>query len=279
MYLPVLILIVLFIVYPFLSGIRFSLTDWNGFSRKYNYIGLKNYLNIFTDKNYFTAFINTFIYGIGSTALQQIIGLLYALLLNKRFTGRIFVRTIVYLPVLLSGIIMGYMWYFLFRYNRGALNDILQWLSIEKWDWLGTPSFVVPLIVLLNTLQFVGISMVIYLAGLQSIPRMYYESAVLEGATPIQQFFGISLPLLHPAIVTSVILNLIGGFKLFEIIKALTNGGPGYASHSISTLIQFTYFNSQLAGYSSAMGVILFVMIFMVTLITLKVFEKTKVEF
>ncbi len=278
-YVPALLLIGLFIVYPFLSGIRFSLTNWNGFSQSYDFIGFKNYVHLFKDANYRTAFINTFIYGVGSTILQQALGLSYALLLNKTFIGRLFARTVVYLPVLISGIIMGYIWYFLFRYNRGALNDILQWLSLEKIDWLGDARRAISIIVAVNTLQYVGISMVIYLAGMQSIPRMYYEAAAIDGGTARNTFFRITLPLLQPALVTSVTINLIGGLKLFEIIKSLTNGGPGYASHSMSTLIQFTYFQNQLAGYSAAMGVVLFLVITLVTLFVLKLFEKMDVEY
>ena len=278
MYFPALFLIIVFIIYPFLSGLHFSLTDWNGFSQKYNYIGLKNYLNLFSDANFHRVLKNTLFYGIGSTLLQQILGLSYALLLRKKFRGRVLARTIIYLPVLLSGIVVGYMWYFLFRYNRGALNDILQLFSIEKRDWLGNPSFVVPLIVVVNTIQFVGTSMVIYLAGLTAIPKMYYEASSLEGASPRQQFFYISLPLLQPALLSSITVNLIGGFKIFGIIVALTNGGPGYASHSISTFIQHLYTQSELAGYASALGVVLFLIILVFTVVILNFFERIKVE-
>ncbi len=118
----------------------------------------------------------------------------------------------------------------------------------------------------INTLQFVGISMVIYLAGLQNIPKSYYEASEIDGAGALGRFFNITVPMLRPAFVTSITFNLIGGLKLFDQIRALTNGGPGYESHSMSTLIDATYFRSQQAGYSAAMGIVLFLFILLVSL-------------
>jgi raffinose/stachyose/melibiose transport system permease protein len=219
------------------------------------------------------------LYGFGSTIFQQVLGLSYALLLNTKFRGRTFARTLIYLPVLIAPLIMGYMWYFLFQYNNGALNDILILFGKDPIDWLSKGNTAVVIITIVNTLQFCGISMVIYLAGLQTIPKMYYEAASIDGANSFEQFMHITLPLLKPSIVTSVTINLIGGLKLFDAIKALTNGGPGYASHSISTLLSYTYFNSQSAGYASAMGIILFIFIIIVSIVTQKIFNRKEVDY
>ncbi len=267
LYIPALLLFFCFIVYPFLEGFRIAFTDWNGFSQKYSYVGFKNFIYLVQDKNMYKASWNTLVYGFGSTFLQQLLGLSYALLLNKIVPGRNFARTFIYLPVLIAPVIMGYMWYFMFQYNYGALNDIMMMLGLDKIDWLAKGNRAVGLIVFANTIQFCGISMVIYLAGLQTIPGMYYEASQIDGASTSDQFFRITIPLLRPAIITSVTLNLIGGLKLFDVVKAMTNGGPGYASHSLSTLIDYTYFKSQSAGYSATMGILLFMMIMIFTLI------------
>jgi raffinose/stachyose/melibiose transport system permease protein len=267
MYIPAVLLFTVFIVYPFLEGIRIAFTNWNGFSQSYDYVGLKNFIYLFQDNNMYTASWNTMIYGFGSTFFQQILGLLYALLLNKMIFGRNFARTFIYLPVLIAPVIMGYMWYFMFQYRYGALNDVLALMGMDPLDWLAKGRRAVSLIVFVNTVQFCGVSMVIYLAGLQTIPTMYYEASQIDGASPVKQFRHITMPLLRPAFITSVTLNLIGGLKLFDAIKAMTNGGPGYASHSLSTLIDYTYFRSQSAGYSATMGILLFVMILVFTLI------------
>jgi raffinose/stachyose/melibiose transport system permease protein len=279
MYIPAIILFLVFVVYPFASGIRIAFTNWNGYSQSFKYIGFSNFKTMFADKNVWTAFGNTLIYGVGSTFFQQLLGLTYALLLNNYFKGRGFARTVVYLPVLISAVIMGYMWYFLLRYDNGALNDILKLFGMEPKLWLSVPSTAIATMVGINSLQFVGISMVIYLAGLQGIPTMYYEAADIDCAGTWAKFKNITLPLLYPSIVTSVTLNLIGGLKLFDVIKALTGGGPGYTTHSLSTLIHSTYFLTQSAGYASAIGLLLFVSILASTLVIQIIFNRKEVEY
>ncbi len=279
LYLPALVMFAIFVLYPFLKGVRLSFTDWNGFSQNFNYVGLRNYTELFQDANVRKAFLNTLIYGFGSTLLQQAFGLGYAVLLNQSFAMRKFARTVIYMPVMIAGVIMGYMTYFLLQYNNGALNDLIGLFGMAPVDWLADGNRAVLIIIAINSLQFVGISMVIYLAGLQNIPKSFYEASDIDGAGKINQFIHITIPLLKPAIITSVTINLIGGLKLFDQIKALTNGGPGYESHSMSTLIDATYFRSQQAGYSAAMGIVLFLFILVVSLVMLRMFDKRRFEY
>lgn len=278
MYLPALLLFAVFVIYPFAIGVQISFTNWNGFSQQYAYVGFENYSALFKEKSVWIAFKNTLIYGFGSTFFQQLLGLGTALLLNQKFRGRTLGRTIIYLPVLIAAVIMGYMWYFIFQYDGGALNDIVRGLGGEPIDWLTQGGVTVWLMVAVNTLQFFGISMVIYLAGLQGISDMYYEAAEIDGASALSKFFHITLPLLMPAIATSVTLNLIGGLKLFDVIKALTNGGPGYNTHSLSTHINFSYFNNQSAGFAATIGLLLFTIIIAVSLITQRFFSAKEVD-
>lgn len=275
MYIPALILFSVFVAYPLFNGLRIAFTNWNGFSSEYSYVGAKNFATLFTDKNFYRALRNTMIFGFGSTLFQQLLGLSYALLFNKAFRGRTFGRVMIYLPVLIAPVIMGYMYYFFFQYNYGALNDILVLLGFEKLDWLASGNRSVVIITAVNTLQYCGVSMIIYLAGLQGISKTYYEAANIDGATTSQQFFNITLPMLYPAVISSVTFNLIGGLKLFDAIKALTAGGPGYSSHSLSTLIDYAYFRNQTAGYSSAMGIILFFIIMIISL-SLQLYMKSR---
>lgn len=274
MYLPVVILLLVFVAYPFVKGIQLSFTDWNGYSPSYQFIGLENYSNLWQDPVVKRSILNTLFYGFGSTLFQQLLGLGYALLVNKKFLLRGVTRFLVYLPALISGLVMGYMWYFMTRFQDGALNAILNGIGLESVNWLTDKSLAVVVIVAVNVLQFCGISMVIYSAGLQNIPMMYYEAAELDGASKWQTFKEITIPLLYPSIVTSVTLNLIGGLKLFDVIKALTNGGPNYTSHSLSSLINDVYFSSQNAGYASTIGILLFVIILIVTILLQVVFRK-----
>lgn len=276
-YIPAILLFLIFVVFPLIKGVFLSFTNWNGYSQKYSMVGLANYIRFFTDNNVGTAFINTIIYGFGSTFLQTVLGLSFALLLNHKFRGRSVCRAIIYMPVMIAPLIMGYIMYFFVTYDRGAINDILALFGKEAVDWMSDGTRAVFIIMLINAFQFVGVSMVIYLAGLQSIPTMYYEAASIDGVGPWQSLRYITLPMLMPAISSAVMINLIGGLKLFDVIMALTGGGPGYASNSLSTLVQRTYFGSENAGYASAIGLVTFLFIMLISNFFIKRFDKREV--
>lgn len=278
LYVPALAVFALFTVYPLVNGFVLSLTNWNGYSPGRSFIGLDNYVRMLGDPIVGTALGNTFIYGIGSTVLQQIMGLALALALDRAIRGRSIARAIIYLPVLVSPVVMGTMYYLLFSYRYGGLNDIVVALGGERVAWLSDAGTAITIIVIVNSLQFVGISMVIYLAGLQSIPTVYYEASRVDGASAWQQFVGITVPLLQPAFATSIVLNLIGGLKLFDVIRVMTAGGPGYSTESMSTLISRFYFDNQSAGYASAVGVVLFLIIAVFTLGLNTLFNRRRLE-
>lgn len=269
MYLPALLLFAVFIYYPFFRGLLISFTDWDGYSQMFHYIGIDNYKRMLSDSRVHTVIINTLIYGLGSTLFQNIIGLLYALLLNKHGKGRTFVRVIVYIPAIVSPIIMGYIWYFLLQYNGGAINDIITAFAGHPINLLGDPKVNVWIIMVVNTYQFLGVAMMIFLSGLQGISKDYYEAAEIDGASTMNRFFNITFPLLAPALTTSIILNLIGGLKLFDVIAALTNGGPGYASASLSTMMYQLYFARQDAGLAASLGNLMFLLITVISLTSL----------
>lgn len=277
-YIPAALVLVVFTVYPLLSGVQLSLTNWDGYTPNARFTGIDNYVRLFSDANFHLVLLNTFIYGVGSTLLQQVLGLGLAMALDRPFRGRSVIRAIIYLPVLVAPAIMGTMYYLVFQYNSGALNTIVGWFGGVKIAWFNESSSAVIIIVLVNSLQFVGISMIIYLAGLQSIPGEVREAASLDGASGWKAFRHITFPLLQPALATSVILNLIGGLKLFDVIQVLTGGGPGYSTNSVSTYISVLYFNNQTAGYASAMGVVLFLLIVVVTLLLSRVLNRKTVE-
>ena len=277
-YVPALALFAVFVVLPFIKGIYLSLTNWNGYSPSYKFVGLKNYARMLTDENVRTAFVNTIIYGFGSTLVQNVLGIAFAILLNKKFRGRSLIRTVIYLPVMIAPLIMGYIMYFFFTYNNGAVNDVLKLFGAQPVDWLAKGSRAVIILMLVNSLQFAGISMVIYLAGLQNIPTLYYDAAAIDGVNDRQRFFYVTLPLLMPAVTSSVTINLIGGLKLFDVISALTGGGPGYDTNSLSTLIHRLYFGSERAGYAAAVGLVFFVFSMIVSNIVVKALQKRQVE-
>jgi len=276
-YIPALIMFTIFVVIPFFEGLRISFTNWNGFMPGYKYVGFSNYIKFFTDPWIWPAFWNTITYGFGSTLFQNIIGLSMAMYLNRKFRGRGIMRTVAYLPVMIAPLIMGYVMRFVLGFRNGALNDVTGAFGMAPLDWLATPTRALIIITIVNTLQYMGVSMVIYLAGLKNIPAMYYEAAAIDGVSKWRQFRSVTLPLLMPAISSSVVINLIGGLKLFDIISALMPPSPSSGAHSLSTYLNFVYFNKQSAGFSAAIGVFTFLFILLVSIITMKIFDRKEV--
>jgi raffinose/stachyose/melibiose transport system permease protein len=278
MYLPALLLFALFIYYPVTQGINISFTNWNGYSPHYSYVGLEKYRYMLTDRRTFQVIVNTLIYGLGSTLFQNIFGLAYALFLNSKIKGKSIVRTVVYFPAIIAPLIMGYVWYFVFQYDGGALNDILLLFGKAPVDWLGNGPRAVWLITLVNTFQWMGVAMVVYLAGLQAIPKDLLEAAEVDGASGVYKFFHVTVPLLMPAITISIVLNIIEGLKLFDVIISMTNGGPGYASHSLSTMMSDLFFAGQDAGFAAALGNLMFVIITILGVSSLGILRRREVD-
>ncbi|MFD0696774.1 carbohydrate ABC transporter permease [Paenibacillus sp. GCM10027628] len=277
LYIPAFVLFCMFIFYPFFKGIQISFTNWNGYSQTYKWVGFTNYHRMVSDPDIAKVIRNTFIYGLGSAFLQNIIGLAYALFLNQKIRLKGLTRTIVYLPAIISPLIMGYIWYFFFQFKGGAINDIILLFTDQPINLLGNPNLNVWLITFVNTYQYLGIAMVIYLAGLQTIPKDYYEAATIDGANAFYKFIHVTWPLLAPSVTISIVLNVIGGLQLFDVISALTNSGPGYSSASLSTLTYLLYFGREDAGYAAAIGILMFVIISVISIVILLYLRRREV--
>ena len=277
-YIPAICLILFFVVRPFCETVYVSLCKWNGYSPEKIFIGLENYKAMFSDKRLLTAFINTLIYGFVSTVLQNIIGLGAALFVNSRFKGNNLIRVVIYMPIMISSLIMGYIMYFFLTYDNGVLNDILGIFGKGAVDWLADGKKGVLFITIINTWQYAGYCMIIYLSGLQNISKTYIEAAEIDGAGSFARFRYITLPMLIPAITSAVMIDLIGGLKMFEGIISLTNGGPNYSTHSMMTYLNSQYFLAEKAGYASAIGITTFVMIMVVALYSNHYLEKKSIE-
>lgn len=255
-----------------------SFTNWDGFSQTYSWVGLDKYEEILGNPAMMNIFKNTLIYGLGSTLFQNIIGLALALLLDSKIKGKNIARIIIYMPAIISALIMGFIWYFFFQFNGGAINDLMKVMGLSPINWLENGKRAVWIITGVNTFQYLGIAMIIYLAGLQGIPKDYYEAASLDGAKGLSILWHITLPLLMPAITISVVMNIIGGLKLFDVIMAMTSGGPGFASQSLSTMMYTLYFIRQDAGGAAALGNIMFLVILSISFIVLKNLREREVQ-
>ena len=279
MYMPALLLMLAFIIYPLIRGFVYSFFKWNGYSQNMTFVGLKNYFSMFRDNFFNIAFWNTILYAFFSTLMQEVLGLAFALLVNSKFRGRTLVRTVIYMPVVISALLIGYMMTSFFQYHYGVINDILQWFGMEPVDWLRDPARGIVIIILVTGWHYTGSSMIIFMAGLQNIPDMYIEAAKLDGCSGWTMFRRITLPLLSPAVASTVTLNMIGGLKIYDSIISLTNGGPVQKTNSLSTFITYTYFTSEKAGYASAIGIFQFVFIFAVSFFINRYFATKEVQY
>ncbi len=275
---PAILLFGLFFLYPLTQGVGISLTDSNGITNP-SFIGFQNFIDFFHDDRARNDVLITVYFALGSAPLLNVFGLLYALLLDKKMPGRGFVRAVVYLPAVISPLIMGYIWYFILQPERGYLPHALGELGLGFLDvnWLGESSSALIVLIIVNVWQYVGLTMIVYLAGLQSIPADLYEAARIDGAGNRSSLRYITLPLLYPSIKINVVTNIIGSLSVFEIIVALTDGGPGYSTESLSIYILRMLYGS-FTGYSTAVALILFVIIVIPVILFLRLTRKSEYE-
>jgi raffinose/stachyose/melibiose transport system permease protein len=279
MAIPALLLFAVFFMTPLVQGIHISLTDWTGTRPTYNYVGLQNFADFFHDDRAKHALKVTLIFGLLSPVLLCLLGLIYALILDVKLVGRGFVRTFVYLPAIISPLIMGYVWLIMLNSNGGAIPAILKSVGLSSLykDWLGNPHEALWVVIILNLWQFVGYAMIIFLAGLQSVSAEVLEAAKIDGASYIKTLRYVTFPLLIPAIRINVITNIIGSLGVFDVIASLTDGGPGYWTESMSMYIYRASFDGH-TGYATAVAVILFIIVLIPVVISLYLLKKADYE-
>jgi len=262
--LAALVLYVVFLIIPSLSGIAYAFTDWNSYSDEVNFIGLTNFQTIFSPGEQYLSYIsNTFFFTACTSIFKLVFGLALALLLNegvKRFVH--LYRTIIYLPAVLPTLVVALIFKSILNPATGLLNTFFRSVGAGTMakPWLVDPHIALMSVIGVDTWKGVGYIMVILLAGLQTIPREYYEAAEVDGANAWSRFWHITLPMLMPAIVVVTVLNVLYGLRVFDIVYALTNGGPGYATEVLSTGI-FRAFSQGQYGLGTAVSSILFIIL------------------
>jgi raffinose/stachyose/melibiose transport system permease protein len=260
--LPAVVLFLFFVIYPIFQSIYYSFFNWKGFGPAVDYIGLTNYVNILSDKVFLIALRNGLFIVVFSLAAQLPLSMLLAVLVGRHLPGRVFFRMIFFMPYVLSEVITAIMWLFLFNPNpdRGLLNAIVVLLGGDPVAWLGNPDIVLLSVFAALTWKYFGFHMLLYLTGLQNIPIEIEEAARMDGATPIQSFFSITLPLLSSTIRTSVYLSVLGSLQQFILVWIMTKGGPVNASETLATyMYRFGFVRFQL-GYGSAVAIYMFLL-------------------
>lgn len=281
--LPALLLFTVVVIYPVLSSLVYGFTDWNGVSPDVHFIGLSNFSRMFADQNVRIAFVNTVIFTVAAAVFQNGIALGLALALDHLMgwlRGLATALLILFLiPMLLSPLAIGYLGQYIFSPTFGVLDTLLADAHLASWtrDWLGDPHLALSSVIVANLWQYVGYNMIIFLAGLQAVPRDLYESASIDGAGEVQQFWHVTWPLIAPATTISLILTLIGGFKVFDLIFAMTNGGPGYATESVVMRVYREGFQLNHFGYAAAISITLCLFIFVLSVALLSILRRREV--
>lgn len=246
--------VALFLI-PTGASFYFSLTRWTLF--KSTFIGLDNYVEFFQDPELVKGLTNTLIYGVLTSALKVVIGMLLAVLLTSRIIARGYLRSVMFFPVLVSTVGVGLTFQVLMNPTAGLINKALSLFGVSGPQWLVNPHLVLFSLILIDVWKGVGLATVIYIAGIMSIPAEYFEAIKIDGAGAWQRFRYLILPLAFPATATVILLSLIGGLRSFDLIWATTGGGPGFSSDVIASVIYKEY-QAGFYGLSTAGNVILF---------------------
>lgn len=270
---PYLVHFMLFVAFPVVFSIVLTFHKWNIISPM-EYTGLNNYIRLFNDKTFLKSIGNTLIFLIIHIPLQIIVALFLAEILNQKIKLRGAFRGAFFLPVIVSGVVVTILWQQLLGYDTGLLNRLLTGLGLGKIGWLTDPNIAMPSIALMATWKNVGLYIVLFLVGLQTVPTQYYEAADLEGATHIQKFFRITLPMINPTIFMVVILSTIGGFSLFIEPYIMTGGGPLNSTMSAVLYIYKQGFFYYHMGYAATLGLFFAFIILAVVMIQKKFIER-----
>jgi len=256
---PGIAIYLVFFIVPTFNGFFYSLTDWS--SNKGGdiaFVGLKQFSEVWRNPDLGIAFRNTIVYSITITVVKNVLGLLIALALNEKIKSRNALRAAFFSPMILNVVAMGLIFRGLLDPYNGFVNNTLRNLGLGVFaiGWIADPRWAIHSVSLMEIWRATGVAMAIFLAGLQGIPKDYYEAATIDGAGFWQKFKSITFPLLGPAITVNVLLSLVYGFRMFEVIYFLTQGGPGSSSQVLMTLA-YKYMGMGLYGYSAAINVML----------------------
>jgi raffinose/stachyose/melibiose transport system permease protein len=278
--LPAILVYLVVVVYPSLAGAVYAFTDWSGIGGAPNWVGLDNFKRLFTDDQSFGALRNTVLLTIFIVIVQNAVGLALALGVHAQIKSRYALRAIFFAPAVIAPVVIAFLWKYLLNPDPDSgINALLGFVGLGflQQDWLGDPSLALWSVGFTVVWQYAGYSMVIFLAGLQGVPRELEEAAALDGAGRWTRFRHVVLPLIAPAVTINLMLSTIGGLKLFDQVFAITQGGPGYSTETLSTLIYKQAFVFGSYGYSTAVALVLAILVAAVSLVQLKYLRSREV--
>jgi multiple sugar transport system permease protein len=266
--LPSLTGLLLFMIGPILASLGLAFSSWDPLlPSTFNFVGLENFINLFSDANFWAALGHTFAYLAGFMPLVMVTGLGSALLLNRRLKGQKFFRAAFFTPVISAWVAVALLWAWIFNPQYGLVNFLLGLFGIQGPTWLFDPDWAMLAIIITSVWKDTGYHMTIYLSGLQNIPDEYYEAAAMDGASAWDRLRYITLPMLSPTIFFAVIISLISSFQVFDQVWIMTGGGPAGATSTVVQQIVNSAFRYNKMGYAAALSWVLFLLVFLATLI------------
>jgi raffinose/stachyose/melibiose transport system permease protein len=274
-YLPAAVLYGVLFLVPTLTSFYFSLTRWSIFESEF--IGFDNFVRFFREPALVSGLTHTLIYAVVTSGLKVVLGMALAMLLTSQIVARGYLRSVVFFPVLVSTIGVGLTFTVLMNPERGLINEALSVVGIDGPGWLTDPDYALLSVALVDVWKGVGLATLIYIAGIVSIPQEYFEAAKVDGAGAWDNFRQIVLPLARPATVTVIILSLIGGLRSFDLIWAMTRGGPGFTSDVIASVI-YKQYQAGFYGLSTAGNVVLFLLVTAIVLPLSRFLNRKEVE-
>lgn len=273
---PIIALLAVFGLYPFARTIQLSLTDWDGLSSTFRYIGAHNYLQAFHDGVWWQSMEHGLLFAVVALTVMQGIGLLLALGADQKIRGQSIYRVLFYLPPVLSGIVVAIVWKWLYQPYGGPINELLQAVGLSQWQhpWLGDGATALWAVSLASVWQGVGTPFLLFLAALQNVPEELCDAARVDGANRWQLFRNVTFPSILPTIGLVSVLTFLGAMQMFNMVLAMTNGGPGYATEVPVLHIFRAAFELGQFGYATALAVLFGFMLFLISLFTLRLTKR-----
>lgn len=279
---PSVLLVGIFIYFAVGMNGYYSLFNWNAFSADMKWVGLGNYAKLFQDETFKIALKNTFLIVIFSVVFQIGLSLVLAAILEQKWLHRFgaFCRTVLFIPSVLSMTIVALLWQLALNSSMGFVNELLKSIGLGSlaMDWLGNSKTAIYCVIFTMQWQFLGYTMMLFIVAIQNVPSNYYEAAALDGASPMQQFLHITIPNIKETILLNCITTVVGSFKTFEQVYALTASGPGRASEVLGTMLYREAFRDDRMGYASAIAVVIFLITMVCSYFQIRVFDIEKMD-
>lgn len=277
--LPGYLIYTVFMIVPLGMCFFYSFTNWDGISKNYKMVGLRNFRRLFEDGDFYNALKVTLVITVITVLIYNVVGVFLAVFLNRRSRANAFAKSAIFMPTVLSSVVVAFIWSYMMQTDGGVINTLLGLFGISPIDFYATPLRTIEMISVIIAWNGLGLFVVIYVVTLNAIPSELLEAAEVDGANVFQRFFRVTLPLMMPGITINSILSLAGGLKQYDHVKVITGGGPGGATQTITLLSVEKAFEYNRRGYSSAIILVLFVMIVAVSAIQLSITKRREVKY